>query len=50
MIYYRRNANKKLPKRMLEYLLIHNNYVTSVWMEAISNTKYQLQQFHTEKN
>ena len=49
MIYYRSNSNKIFPTTMLEYLVIRNSYVTTVYMETISNIKYQLDHFHLEE-
>ena len=34
---------------MVTHLIINNNYVTSVFMEAISDMKCQFHRFHLEK-
>ena len=43
------NSENKLPTAMLEYLVIHNDYVSAVYRESIADLKYQLQQFNLEK-
>ena len=49
MIYYRINAKKQFPTNMLEYLVIHNSYVTSAMMEPIGDIKYHLHHLHLEQ-
>ena len=50
MIYYRRYAKKMLPTNMLKSLVVHNNYVTDVYIEPILVMKYQLDQFHMQQS
>ena len=49
MIYYQINEKKAFPSDMLSYLVIHNNSVTTVYMEAISIMKCQFFQFYMDQ-
>ena len=44
-----KNSNKTFPTIIFAYLVIHNNYVTTMYMEAISNIKLHIQQFYLEQ-
>ena len=34
---------------MLTFLVVHNKYVTDVWMEPIANIKCKIHQFHVKE-
>ena len=49
MLYYEINNKKSFLTTMLEYLVIHNSSVTDIYIEDISDMKFQLHQFHLDQ-
>ena len=49
MLYFIRNEKKQFPTNMLVYLVIHKNYATSIYIEALADMKCQVCQSQINK-